>query len=119
MGKGMKRNVRWALLVLWIIIIFVLTGYPKFEVSKIDVFFLDKVYHFVVFFIMGFLASRLLNIKGFFTLGIIVLLMAEFQQLIIPGRDFEIPDILAGGIGLVISYFICRPRGERTDVSEA
>jgi VanZ family protein len=119
MGKGMKRNVRRGMLVLWIIIIFVLTGYPKLEVPKMKNLHLDKLYHFVVFFIMGFLAARLLSIRGFFMLGIIVLLLAEFQQLLIPGREFEIFDILAGGTGLVVSYFFCRQRGVRTDVSEA
>jgi VanZ family protein len=115
----MKRNVRWALLVLWIVIIFVLTGYPKLEISKFDGYHLDKLYHFIVFFILGFLASRLLSIKGFFTLGIIVLLTAELQQLFIPGREFEIPDILAGGVALVISYFVCRRKGVESGVSEA
>jgi len=119
MGKGMKRNVRRGMLVLWIIIIFVLTGYPKLEVPKMKNLHLDKLYHFVVFFIMGFLAARLLSIRGFFMLGIIVLFLAEFQQLLIPGREFEIFDILAGGTALVVSYFVCRQRGVRTDVSEA
>jgi VanZ family protein len=115
----MKRNVRRILLILWIIIIFVLTGYPKLEVPKMKNLHLDKLYHFVVFFILGFLASRLLSIRRFFILGIIVLLLAEFQQLIIPGREFELFDILAGGTGLVISYFICRHRGAESHVSEA
>ena len=115
----MKRNVRRALLILWIVVIFVLTGYPKLEVPKMKNLHLDKLYHFVVFFILGFLASRLLSIRGFFMLGLIVLLLAEFQQLIIPGRQFELSDIAAGGIAIVVSYFICRQRGAKVHVSEA
>ena len=115
----MKRNVRRGLLILWIIVIFVLTGYPKLEVPRMKGFHLDKLYHFVVFFIMGFLAARLLSVRGFFLLGLVVLLLAEFQQLIIPGRQFEISDIVAGGTAIVVSYFICRRRGVKTDVSEA
>ena len=80
---------------------------------------LDKLYHFVVFFILGFLAARLLTVRRFFVLGIIVLLLAEFQQLVIPGRFFEMSDILAGGIAIVVSYFVCRPRGVKANVSEA
>jgi VanZ family protein len=80
---------------------------------------LDKLYHFVVFFVMGFLAARLLSVRGFFMLGLVVLLLAEFQQLVIPGREFELSDIAAGGIALVVSYFICRPRGANINVSEA
>lgn len=115
----MKRNVRRGILILWIIIIFVLTGYPKLEVPKVKSLHLDKIYHFIAFFIMGFLAARLLSVRGFFMLGIIVLLLAEFQQLVIPGRQFELSDIAAGGIALVVSYFICRQRGVKTSVSEA
>jgi VanZ family protein len=119
MGRRMRKSVQWSLLILWVIVIFVLTGYPKLEVPKIKDLPIDKLYHFVVFFIMGFLAVRLLNMKGFFLLGIIVLLLAEFQQLLIPGRTFEIFDILAGGLALVVSFFICKKRGVKSNVSEA
>jgi VanZ family protein len=115
----MKRNVKWALLILWVVIIFVLTGFPLLEAPKIKHFPEDKLYHFIVFFIMGFLSAKLLTVKGFFLLGISVLLLAEFQQLIIPGRDFEVLDIVAGGTALVVSYFVCRPKGVKGDVSEA
>ncbi|MGD9380368.1 MAG: VanZ family protein [candidate division WOR-3 bacterium] len=115
----MKRNVRRGLLILWILIIFVLTGYPKLEVPRMKSLHLDKLYHFIAFFILGFLASRLLSVRGFFVLGLIVLLLAEFQQLIIPGRLFELSDIAAGGIALVVSYFVCRQRGAKINVSEA
>ncbi len=116
----MRKNARKILLVLWIIIIFVLTGYPRLEVPKMKNLHFDKLYHFIVFFILGFLASRLLSIRGFFILGLVVLLLAELQQLVIPGREFEIFDIMAGGIGLVLSYFICRQRkGITNNVSEA
>lgn len=115
----MKRNVRRGLLILWIIIIFVLTGYPKLEVPKMKSMHLDKIYHFAAFFIMGFLAARLLSVRGFFMVGIIVLVLAEFQQLVIPGRLFEFSDIAAGGVGLVTSYFIFRQRGAKIHVSKA
>ncbi len=115
----MKRSMRWSLLIVWIIVIFVLTGYPKLEVPKIKHLHLDKLYHFVVFFILGFLASRLLSIRGFFMLGFAVLLLAEFQQLFIPGREFEASDILAGGVAVIVSYFVCRRKGVKASVSEA
>lgn len=115
----MKRNVRRVLLILWIIIIFALTGYPKLEVPKVKSMHLDKIYHFVAFFIMGFLAARLLSVRGFFMVGLAVLVLAEFQQLVIPGRLFELSDIAAGGVGLVISYFIFRQQGAKIHVSKA
>lgn len=107
------------MLIVWIVVIFVLTGYPKLEVPKMKTFGIDKLYHFVVFFILGLLAIRLMSVKGYFLLGLGVVLLAEFQQLIIPGRDFEVLDILAGVIALIVSYFIFRRRGVRGNVSEA
>ena len=115
----MKKNVRRVLLILWILIIFVLTGFPMLEVPQVKDIPIDKFYHFIVFFIMGLIAARLVSVKGFVLLGIVVVLLAEFQQLIIPGRDFELPDIVAGILALVVSYFIFRERRARADVSKA
>jgi len=114
----MKRSIQWALLILWVVVIFALTGFPLLEAPKIKHFPEDKLYHFIVFFIMGLLSTKLLKVKGFFLLGISVLLLAEFQQLIIPGRDFEVLDIVAGGMGLVMSHFVFRQKGVKGDVSE-
>lgn len=114
----MKRNVRRLLLMVWIVIIFVLTGFPMLEVPKVKDIPFDKFYHFIVFFVMGLLAVRLMSMKGFFLLGTVVVLLAEFQQLVIPGRDFELLDIVAGLFALVVSYFILKERRTRIHVSE-
>lgn len=89
------------------------------EVPKVKDFPIDKLYHFVVFFIMGLLAARLLTAKGFFLLGIAVVLLAEFQQVFIPGRDFELMDMVAGAIGIVVSYFVFKGRRVEVHVSKA
>ena len=115
----MKKNARRALLVLWIVTILVLTGYPKLDLPKIKEFPLDKLYHFLVFFIMGFIAGPLMKAKGFFLLGFFIVLLAECQQLLIPGRDFEILDITAGAVALIIAYFIFRRKRMESDVPEA
>jgi VanZ family protein len=114
-----KRNVRRMLLVLWILIIFVLMGFPMLEVPKVKDLPVDKLYHFVVFFIMGLLAVRSVSWKGYFLIGAVVVLLAEFQQLFIPGRDFEVLDIAAGVIAVVVSYFVFRERRTNADVSKA
>ena len=115
----MKKNVRRIMLVVWIVIIFVLTGYPKLEVPELKQFPLDKLYHFIVFFVMGLLASKLMRAKGFFILGIVVVLMAELQQLVIPGREFEPLDIVAGILALIVSYFVFREKGTTSELSKA
>ncbi len=115
----MKRNVRWILLVVWILTIFVLTGYPKLNVPKMKNLPLDKLYHFAVFFIMGLIGARLMKARSFFVLGLVVVLLAECQQLIIPGRDFEVPDMIAGAIALIVSYLIFKQKKAESYVSEA
>lgn len=114
----MKRTVRWILLIVWIVTIFVLTGYPKLDIPKIQDLPVDKLYHFAVFFIMGLIAARLMKATGFFILGIIIVLLAECQQLVIPGRDFEVADMVAGALALVVSYIIFRQKKVEEHVSE-
>ena len=111
--------MQWILLVVWILTIFVLTGYPKFNVPRIKDLPADKFYHFVVFFIMGLIAARLMKTMSYFILGVVIVILAECQQLIIPGRDFEVYDILAGVLALFVSYFIFRQKKVRDYVSKA
>jgi VanZ family protein len=99
--------------------IFVLTGYPKFNVPKVKNLPVDKLYHFVVFFILGLIAARLMKYRSFFVVGLLVVLLAECQQLIIPGRDFEVADMLAGVLALIVSYLIFKEKKAGHYVSEA
>lgn len=106
----MKRNERIILLILWIIVIFILTGYPSLRVPKLEQFPIDKLYHFLLFFILGMLEYRLLKTTVFFIIGLSIVVLAETQQLIIPGREFELLDILAGMIGLLAAFMIFHRR---------
>ncbi len=106
------------MLIVWIVTILILTGYPKLDLPKVKEFPLDKLYHFIVFFIMGFIAVPLMKAKGFFLLGLFIVLLAECQQLLIPGRDFEMLDIVAGLLALIVTYFIFRRKRMESDVPE-
>lgn len=99
--------------------IFVLTGYPKFNVPKIRELPVDKLYHFVVFFIMGLIAVRLMKTMSYFILGVVIVILAECQQLFIPGRDFEMYDMFAGVLALIVIYSIFRQKKVRDNVSKA
>jgi len=103
----MKRRQQTLLLIMWIILIYVLTGYPSIETPKIKEFPIDKLYHFLLFFIMGILGYPILKkARHYFLLGTGVAITAEFQQIFIPGREFELLDILAGFIGLFVVFFV-------------
>jgi len=111
----MRIGVRAVLLILWIIVIFVLTGYPSLKMPTINETPLDKFYHLIIFFILGLLEYPLLKKFPFFLVGGAIVFFAEFQQLIIPGRDFEIADIIAGIFGLLIAFFVFTWRNLRKD----
>lgn len=116
----MKSSIRKVILVAWIILIFVLTGYPSLESPKIKEFPMDKAYHFVAFFVLGFFAIRLFKAQWFFILCFAVVIVAEIQQVFIPGRSFEILDIVAGIIGFTGAYLIAWLRRRyRHDLSKA
>ena len=102
----MKKSAKVILLIFWIITIFILTGYPGLRVPTIKEFPIDKLYHFMLFFILGILEYRLLKTVLFFAIGGSVVMLAELQQLFIPGRGFELLDILFGFIGLTVSFII-------------
>jgi len=108
--RRMKKNSRIILLVFWVIAIFILTGYPSLKVPTLKHFPIDKLYHFILFFILGLLEYRLLKTTVFFAVGCSVVILAELQQLFVPGREFEILDILFGMIGLISSYIIFHHR---------
>lgn len=118
LGEGLTvpKNTRRALLVVWIVVIFVLTGFPMLEVPEVDNVPIDKLYHFLVFFVMGLLGANLLDRRVFFLLGSGVVLLAECQQLFIPGRRFEWLDMIAGAAGFFVSFLVFRKRGERREL---
>lgn len=115
----MKKNIRRMLLILWIVIIFVLMGFPMLEMPKVKDFPIDKLYHFIVFFVMALLASRSMGARNYYVLGTAVVILAEVQQLVVPGRDFEFLDMAAGFVALVVGYFLFRERRSGSNVSEA
>src|SRR4030042_3847208 len=87
LGIQMNNSVKILLLVIWIVVIFVLTGYPTLRPPQIANFPTDKLYHFIIFFVLAFLERPLLKPLHFILLGIGVAVVAEAQQLIVPGRD--------------------------------
>ncbi len=106
----MKKSAKILLLVFWILSIFILTGYPKLKVPAIEHIGLDKLFHFIIFFILGILEHRLLKTHLFFAIGGSVVLLAEFQQILIPGREFEMLDICFGLLGIFVSYMVFHGR---------
>jgi VanZ family protein len=106
----MKTGVRVTFLIVWIAVILFLTAYPTIPTPRIKSFPVDKVAHIALFLIFGILARPILKPRMYFLLGGVLIVIAEFQQLLIPGRDFEIMDMIAGAVGLAAYYLISLPK---------
>ena len=110
MGREVSRKNHIIVLIVWIVVIFVATGYPGLETPRIKDVAIDKVYHFVAFLLLGILELRILRTSMFFLVGVSVVILAELQQLIIPGREFELLDIVAGLGGLLAVFIYSKGR---------
>jgi VanZ family protein len=77
----------------------------------------DKVYHFVGYFVLTawyaqlYAASRhrYLLALSFLSLGVLL----EFAQLLVNERSFELLDMLANGLGVLVAWLITRGRLSR------
>jgi VanZ family protein len=115
-----KTGVRVAMLIVWVAVILFLTACPSLPEPRIKSFPVDKVAHFILFFIFGIVARPVLKPLKYFGLGAALILIAELQQLFIPNRDFEIMDMIAGAIGLAVYFLVSRPkRSLKNDLSKA
>lgn len=124
---GKVRIRSWITPGLWILLIFVISSIPASPLIKIQTqpkslilcFLLsDPVGHVAMFGIFGFLLGRSLRrnfplmgkrnsiLWAFLVSFLLVLANEVYQQLVIPGRGFEIEDLIWGfvGIGAATSY---------------
>lgn len=91
---------------------------PELSFSRIKGF--DKLIHFTIFAIAGFLWSKALNDVGYknnvltlsLLIGLVISLITEWMQsLDFIGRRFEVLDLVANTVGLMfglVIYFRCR-----------
>ncbi len=109
-----KKFIRWKLPVyLWGAFILIITSWPKIEIPDVGFDALDKLAHFGVYFIFGYLLVRSftegegLNLPGGIKrtclIGIGFAVFDEFHQFFIPGRAAEVLDLLADILGIVIA----------------
>jgi len=113
-----RRRIYLTLLILWVAVTFLLTSIPnpRFEVPFA---YADKVAHFGVYGIMGFLCALWRRESGSTAIGAALTALAfvalvgavdEIHQDWIPGRSMELFDWLAdttgGGAGALVSAFL-------------
>ena len=90
--------------------IFLASSIPSDELVDIDIPHIDKLIHFVEYFILGALLVRAFmssssetNFKSILLLSILIAstygILDEFHQRFVPGRSFEIFDMFSDIIG--------------------
>jgi len=100
----------WTPVVLWMALMFYSSSIKGEDIPKIDVPGIDKLFHFVEYFILGALLIRAFanssdkaNFKLIFFLSILIASMYgvldEFHQRFVSGRSPEIFDIVSDIIG--------------------
>ena len=106
MGKG--RRV-WFFAAAWAVAIFLASSVPGKSMPEVEVLRYDKVVHAVVYAVLGGLFFAAIRRSSSLTTGRVVAVAAvfsvlygltdEFHQLFVPGRNAELNDALADGIG--------------------
>jgi len=121
----MKKLIDWFrplakyFLIVWVILIVLFSSLPKLPEIKIDIpsfeIRLDYSIHFVEYFTLAFLAMLTFDtVSGpvrIRRLAVMIILLAIFaaadetHQLLIPGRSFNISDLLLNMAGLAAGSF--------------
>ena len=104
-------SIAWVFFTFYLLII-----YSHKESSTISFSFLDKVVHFILFFIQSILITNTLyeysdrNNRIILIASIILLLLfgliIEIQQIYLPYRTFEIMDLIANFVGVLFGSFV-------------
>ena len=104
-------SIAWVFFTFYLLII-----YSHKESSTISFPFLDKVVHFILFFIQSILITNTLyeysdrNNRIILIASIILILLfgliIEIQQIYLPYRTFEIMDLIANFVGVLFGSFV-------------
>lgn len=105
----------WLPPLLWAVIILAISSIPQLSVPTLGLKSLDKAAHFTEYLILGlllrkaFLSSAKLRSRSLILAGGLVVLIAlldELHQLLIPGRFCDLVDLFADWTGGVLGVFI-------------
>ncbi len=103
----MKKDALF--LILWALIIFSISSLPHEEKEKGLKYGMDKVIHFSIYSYLGYLSSKVFGVYG--AVGAAMFAVAdEMHQMVIPGREASIIDLLANLSGVGFGYLIFKRR---------
>jgi len=111
----MNKIIPFVPIVVWLIIVLVLSGYPGNQFPKVSVWQFDKLVHVIMYAIVSFLLflpfnKQFINVKQRFKIRIIIILLSVFfggfmeilQEYIFINRSGNWIDFTANGIGAIL-----------------
>lgn len=110
----MKKKYFKIAFYIWAVILFTFTSIPKLQAPIDDSLNIDKLAHFIVYLIFAFLFMKMFDenqytqkLKILSVLAVIIPILDESHQILIPGRSFSYYDILADFLGFltIIIYY--------------
>ena len=98
-------------LYLYIVIIFLLSSTPPSMVSSIQIYGLDKIIHFIEYFILGIIYRSSINqlLSKYYFLIILVPIIDEFVIQDYSGRNVDVFDFIANVLGLIFGIIVYKP----------
>jgi VanZ family protein len=114
--------------ILWALVIFTLSSFPRLPTPVTGLFSADKLLHFGAYFIFGVLvaialvkstrqqrASTLLLLAA--CIGVLYGASDELHQSFVPGRDASVADWLADSFGVIAAQFSVAFARAKTNLS--
>ena len=95
---------------LYILIIFLLSSTPPSMVSSIQIYGLDKIIHFIEYFILGVIYRFSINqlLSKYYFLIILIPIIDEFIIQDYSGRNVDVFDFIANVLGLIFGIIISK-----------
>ncbi|MDY6915888.1 MAG: VanZ family protein [Candidatus Cloacimonadota bacterium] len=96
---------------IWLAAIFVVTSFPTSALPSDKIMGIDKLGHFGVYLILAFLMLKKDNSilrRKHYLLALIIPVIDEVHQIFIPGRYFDLFDLIADFLGFTVIFLLLR-----------
>lgn len=108
----MKKLKKYKISIIWaaIMMIACTINLQSNEPPKIEIPYLDKIVHFGIYAILGFLLTiepKITNLKALIICACYGLLI-EIIQIFLPWRSFEVADIIADTLGAAVGIWFAQ-----------
>ena len=119
MDKKRKFFLFWSPLAVYMALMWLLSSQSGDKIQLLPIPFLDKVLHFLEYFIFGFLAARVISVsegkksRAMLFVSVVAIALVwgaidELHQWFVPLRDANFFDLIADCIGAGAGQFFCK-----------